>query len=140
MDSQDSDRVVTLANRFVLRRKLGSGAFGVVHEAVDTAMSNKVVAVKMLKRADKDDRERFGREVAALAAIRHPNVVDVTDRGVDPDGNPYYVMEFLEGEDLLARVEREHPLPVVDVVDTFLQVCDAIDECHRLGVVHRDLK
>jgi serine/threonine-protein kinase len=49
-------------------------------------------------------------------------------------------MELLEGEDLLARVERQHPLPVLDVVDIFLQVCDAMDECHRLGVVHRDLK
>jgi len=140
MDTQDADRAVTLDNRFVLRRELGSGAFGVVHEAVDTATSNKVVAVKILKRADKDDRERFGREVAALGAIRHPNVVDVTGQGVDPDGNPYYVMELLDGEDLLARVERQHPLPVVDVVDIFLQVCDAMDECHRLGVVHRDLK
>jgi serine/threonine-protein kinase len=140
MDSQDREPAVTLNNRFMLRRKLGSGAFGVVHEAVDTATSDKVVAVKILKRAEEDDRERFRREVAALAAIRHPNVVEVADQGVDPDGNPYYAMEFLEGEDLLARVERQHPLPVVDVVDIFLQVCDAMDECHRLGVVHRDLK
>src|SRR5215471_6571948 len=140
MDSQHTEPEARLSNRFVLRRQLGSGSFGVVHEAVDTATSNKVVAVKILKRADKDDRERFGREVAALAAIRHPNVVDVTDQGVDPGGNPYFVMEFLEGEDLLARVERQHPLPVVDVVDMFVQVCDAMDECHRLGVVHRDLK
>src|SRR5215831_9028706 len=140
MDSQHTEPEARLSNHFVLRRQLGSGAFGVVHEAVDTSRSNKVVAVKILKRADEDDRERFGREVAALAAIRHPNVVDVTDQGVDRAGNPYYVMELLDGEDLLARVERQHPLPIVDVVDIFLQVCDAMDECHRLGVVHRDLK
>ena len=140
MNSQDTDPGVTLDNRFVLRRMLGSGTFGVVHEAIDTARSNRVVAVKILKRGDKDDRERFRREVAALAAIRHPGVVEVIDQGVDPGGNPYYAMEFLEGEDLLACVEREHPLPIVDMVDVFLQVCDAMDECHRLGVVHRDLK
>jgi serine/threonine protein kinase len=96
------------------------------------------VAIKRL-RSDRGDGRRFAREAAVLSAIEHPGVVRYLDSGLSDEGEPFLVMEWLEGEDLGARLERG-PLSVGQAVALARQVAQALDAAHRRGVVHRDLK
>jgi TolB-like protein len=83
--------------------------------------------------------ERFTREIRTAANLQHPHILTVHDSGV-ADGLLYYVMPFVDGESLRARVEREGGLPVADVVRILREVADALAFAHQHGVVHRDIK
>ncbi len=127
--------------RYEVVRRIGRGGFGTVYEATHREL-RKRVAVKVLHREfalHPTVRARFTREAVAASGLRHPHVVDVTDVGVS-EGQPYIVMEFLEGETLRERCAREGALPVTDALDLLLPVFDAIAAAHEQGVVHRDLK
>jgi tRNA A-37 threonylcarbamoyl transferase component Bud32 len=131
----------TTFGRYSIVRAIGSGGMGVVYEAVHTDL-RKRVAVKVLQRdlaRDRDARTRFLREGEAAARVHHPHVVDVSDVG-DVDGQPFLVMEFLEGEDLGARLFREAPLAIEVAVDILLPVLAGVSAGHAQGVIHRDLK
>lgn len=113
---------------------LGEGAAGVVYRAVHVGLE-KSFAIKLLKTSGPPDpaaRERFRREAVALGRLRHPNIVDVTDSGIDEV--PYLVTELLEGASLSG------PLPFGKALPLFEQIADAIDAAHGAGVLHRDLK
>src|SRR5262249_39326369 len=84
-------------------------------------------------------RERFVREGEAAARIRHPHVVDVTDVGTH-HGTPFLVMEYLEGEDLAACLDRDGVLSVQQTADVMVPVLAAASAAHDAGVIHRDLK
>src|SRR6185312_17341771 len=73
------------------------------------------------------------------STISHPNIVNVNDMG-NEGGRAFIVMEFLDGEDLSSRLDRTGPMPVAELVDIMLPVCSAVDEAHRAGITHRDLK
>src|SRR4029078_4073589 len=86
---------------------------------------------------------RFRREAEAAGRLRHPNVVDVTDFGIAHTGNgpiAYIVMEYLDGWTLAEIVSEEGALPIAWVIDIMEQVCAAVEEAHRAGIIHRDLK
>jgi len=120
---------------------IGEGGMGTVYAALHVGLGKRV-AIKTLRSelaADLDVRARFLREGKAAAAVRHPNVVDVDDVGIQDD-TPYLVMELLEGEDLRAAVARTGRLSVQQTVDVMIPVLLAMAEAHRAGVVHRDLK
>jgi serine/threonine-protein kinase len=120
---------------------LGRGGFGAVYEATHREL-RKRVALKVLHREfalHPTIRARFAREAVAASGLRHPHVVDVTDVGVS-EGQPYLVMEFLEGETLRARCAREGALPVAEALDALLPIVDAVAAAHDRGIVHRDLK
>jgi serine/threonine-protein kinase len=120
---------------------IGSGGGGVVYEAVHPELKKRV-AVKTLHRKLAENQEalrRFLREGEAASRIRHPNVVDITDVGVH-EGQPYLVMELLEGRDLRAYLAARGPLPLSEAVDLMLPVIAAVGAGHDAGVVHRDLK
>ena len=130
-----------LLGRYQLVRRIGRGGMGSVFEARHVDL-NKRVALKTLKPEFAQQpaiRARFLREGVAASRIRHPNVADVTDVGVD-DEIPYLVMEFLDGEDLAKRVETSGPLGVTETIDLMLPVLAAVSTAHDEGVVHRDLK
>lgn len=134
----------TLDGRYQLLRDLGRGAAGAVFEARHL-FTGRVVAVKMVRPAsDLADlaelRARLLWEGRALAAIRHPGVVEVLDGGVTNDGSPYIVMEMLQGRTLEGLVTARTRLPVACSVAVALQLCDALDAVHRAGVIHRDVK
>ncbi len=124
---------------FEITALLGEGGMGSVYRATDA--DGREVALKVLQPALARDKEfllRFKREAAALAAVRHPGVARFYESGVDGD-SVWYSMELVEGESLSARI-ADGPLPVKDALAIAATVADALDEAHRSGVIHRDVK
>jgi serine/threonine-protein kinase len=123
-------------------RRMGSGATGVIYEAVRVA-DNLPVALKLLRAVAAHEAvasDRLRREAEALGLSWHPNVVEVIDHGILPDGTAYLAMELLRGETLAARLRGRHCLPIAEVLPMALEVCNALAAVHAAGVVHRDIK
>jgi eukaryotic-like serine/threonine-protein kinase len=119
---------------------LGVGGMGEVYKARDPRL-NRTVAIKVLPESVSSNpelRARFEREARALSAFQHPHICTLYDIG-HQDGIDYLVMEHLEGETLAARLERG-PLPTDQVLRIGIDLADALDKAHRVGLVHRDLK
>ncbi len=119
---------------------LGKGGFGVVLKAFDTKL-RRVVAIKVLARAlaaNDRARLRFLREARATAAVRHEHVVDI--HAVDEQPVPYLVMEYIAGQTLQARLDREAPLDVRAVLRLGYQIATGLAAAHQQGLVHRDIK
>jgi serine/threonine protein kinase len=131
-----------LAEKYRIDRVLGRGGMGVVVEATHLALRDRV-AIKFLAPEVPLSPEaiaRFEREARATVRIKGEHVVRVLDVDRLDSGAPYVVMEYLEGEDLAARLRRTGPLPVEQAVDFVLQAGVAVAEAHAAGIVHRDLK
>lgn len=120
---------------------LGRGGMGSVWVAEHIELSSRV-AIKFInapRAATEHARRRFRREARAAAALRGPNVVQVFDYGID-QGDPYIVMELLEGETLADRLQREGSLTIQETTTIALQIANALARAHEQGIVHRDLK
>lgn len=131
-----------IANRYRLDEVVGRGGMGVVVAARHLELDERV-AVKFMSPDALSDPEaiaRFDREVKAAARIKSEYVARVYDAGKLGDGRRFMVLEFLEGEDLSARVLRDGPLQPEQAVRFVLQACAALVEAHGLGIIHRDLK
>jgi serine/threonine-protein kinase len=131
-----------LDSKFRVERVLGRGGMGIVVAATHLQLARRV-ALKLLlpevcTRADAVDR--FLREARAAVQIQSEHVARVTDVGKLSSGEPYMVMEYLDGSDLGQVLRARGTLPVMEAVDYVLQACEAIAEAHGLGIVHRDLK
>jgi eukaryotic-like serine/threonine-protein kinase len=125
---------------YELLGELGRGGMGVVYKARDGKL-NRVVALKMIlagKYATPDELERFVSEAEAVAALRHPNVVQVYEVGRH-DGLPYFTLEFVPGGSLAARLKGQ-PLPPPDAARLVEAVARGVQAAHDRGIVHRDLK
>ncbi len=130
-----------LGGRYRLGREIGAGGMGVVYEAVDETLGNRV-AVKVLsapKDAGPEAIARLEREARAAAALGHPNIVRVTDLGRTGEG-AFLVMELLLGRSLDAALRDEGALEIEQTVRIHLQLLDALDAAHAAGVLHRDIK
>lgn len=129
------------AGRYQLERELGGGAMAKVFLAHDDEL-DRAVAVKVLDEqlaADESFRARFSREARVAAALSHPNVLTVFDVG-EADGQPFIVMEYVEGRTLDERLRSEGPLPAHEVERLGRQICAGLEHAHEHGLVHRDLK
>jgi len=131
--------------RYRVQGVLGQGAMGVVYRAHDPAI-DRTVAIKLI-RADllataerTEYLQRFQHEAQAAGRCSHPNIVALHDMGADADGNPFLVMEYVEATSLDRLLNPGAPYPVAAAVAIVVQVLDALDCAHRLGVVHRDIK
>ena len=131
-----------LEERFELGKLIGAGGIGIVHEATDRVLERKV-AIKILNQESSGDEERiqrFLREMKVAAKLASPHAVKVLEVGRRGDGgDPYMVMELLEGDSLVAIASRG-PVPVEKAVAWIAQACDALEEAHAKGFVHRDAK
>jgi serine/threonine-protein kinase len=125
-----------------LARELGRGGMGAVYlaERIDGAFEQKV-AVKLIKRGMDTDLvvRRFRNERQILATLNHPNITRLLDGGSTTKGLPYFVMEYVEGEQLYAYCDRRR-LSVNERLRIFQKICEAIEEAHRHKIIHRDLK
>jgi serine/threonine protein kinase len=125
--------------------ELGRGGMGITYRARDSVL-HRSVALKVIEvppgAGDSEvARERFLREARAAAALRHPNVAAVYHFGTGPQPDHcYYAMELVEGETLEARVRREGPLKVAQVLEIGAQVTRALIAAANQGLIHRDLK
>ncbi|MCC6336494.1 MAG: serine/threonine protein kinase [Myxococcales bacterium] len=133
-------RTTDVIEGYRLVQLVGRGGMGEVHQAVQLSLG-RTVAVKLLKQELAKDEQfvgRFEKEAAALATLRHPNIVSIVDRG--KSANTYYlVMEFVDGQSLRERM-RNPDFDAPRALVTLLQVTRAIDYAHQRGVIHRDLK
>jgi serine/threonine-protein kinase len=131
-----------IAGLYRLHARLGAGATGVIYEALRVS-DRAPVAVKLLRAAVAQDTvasDRLRREAEALRLAWHPNVVELYDHGVLPDGSSYLVMELLKGETLATRLAKQKRLSAREIVPIVEQICDALAAVHAAGVIHRDLK
>ena len=126
---------------YVVFDKIGEGGMGVVlkarHRRMDRIVAVKVLPEKALKSPDAIDR--FYREVKAAARLSHPNVVAAYDAD-EHDGTHYFVMEYVEGQDLASLSHERGPLPVTEALDYVLQAARGLEYAHAQGIVHRDIK
>jgi serine/threonine protein kinase len=128
-----------IAGRFELEREAAKGGMGTVYRALDL-QTRIPVAVKVLRGREVGGTARFQRESALLAELSHPGIVRYVSHGVDAtSGLHYLVMEWVDGETLLDRLERVGLSPA-ETVQMARHVATALQEAHRHGVVHRDIK
>jgi len=129
-----------VAGRYRIERDIGSGGMATVYLARDLK-HDRDVAVKVLRPelAAVLGINRFLNEIRISARLDHPHILTLIDSGV-VDGFPYYVMPFVRGESLRAKLEREKQLGMDEALDIARQVMSALDYAHRHGIVHRDIK
>src|SRR5687767_15752175 len=129
-----------LQGRYTIDREVGRGGMATVYLARDVR-HNRHVALKLLnpELGAVLGVERFLAEIRVTANLQHPNLLPLFDSGA-ADGLLYYVMPFVEGESLRARLEREKQLPIDEAVRITVSIANALDYAHSHGVIHRDLK
>lgn len=129
-------------DRYTVLGELGSGGMGTVLKATHVQL-NKPVAIKVLNMElvkDRTSLSRFESEARAGGQLAHPNLVAVFDFGYTLDGEPYFVMEYVEGFSLAELVKRCGKCPSADFIFVFIQALKALNYIHRKNVIHRDIK
>ena len=131
-----------LLDRYEVLERIGEGGMSVVYK-VRHRLMNRVYAIKMLLPhliVNPTNLKRFQQEARAASALAHPNVIAVHDFGVSPQGQPYLVMDYLEGVSLSDLIRQHGCLSADRSLGIFIQACDALAHAHDKGIVHRDLK
>jgi serine/threonine-protein kinase len=129
-----------LADRYAIESEIGSGGMATVYRAQDLR-HDRTVAVKVLRPelAAVLGAERFLSEIKVTANLQHPHILPLHDSG-EADGFLFYVMPFVKGESLRAKLDREKQLSIDEAVGIAKSVAGALDYAHRQGVIHRDIK
>jgi non-specific serine/threonine protein kinase/serine/threonine-protein kinase len=124
-----------------LVQKLGEGGMGQVWLAEQTAPLRRLVALKLIRAGVSDSvlLERFESERQALARMNHPAIAKVFDAGTTPDGQPYFVMEYVPGIPITLYCDQKR-LSIRERVELFTEVCEGVQHAHQKAVIHRDLK
>lgn len=120
---------------------VAAGGNGVIYKGRQILL-DKPVAIKMVQGHLLTDLsgKRFHQEAKAASSLNHPNVISVDDFGLTTKGDPYLVMDWVEGHSLSSEIKQRGMIPWKEAMDTFIQVCDGLDHAHTTGVLHRDLK
>jgi serine/threonine protein kinase len=127
------------AERYQIISRLGRGGMSSVYKAKHTLM-DRIVAVKILMVSDVPSLKRFQLEAKLVSSLKHHNIVTVFDFGVSFKGQPYLVMDFLEGSTLLEEIRKAKRLDLNRATWIFCQACDALNYAHKRDLIHRDLK
>ncbi|HTI62670.1 MAG TPA: protein kinase [Gemmatimonadaceae bacterium] len=133
-----TDLATSLADRYLIERELGAGGMATVYLARDVRHA-RPVAIKVLRGEVPVDVQRFHREIRVLANLRHPFILPLHDSG-EAAGSLYFVMPYIDGESLRARLRRAGRLPVDEALEIARQIADALQAAHDEGVIHRDVK
>jgi len=131
-----------LGSSFTLDKEIGRGGMGVVYHARDERLK-RAVAVKVLppELAFREEiRMRFLREAETAARLSHPHIVPIHSVGEGPEGLVYFVMAYVDGESLAARLKRRERLPPEEARRILMETADALGAGHALGIIHRDVK
>ena len=135
------ERGRVIGEKYELVSPIGEGGMGVVWRAKHVTLGREVALKRVIgDNVGETTLSRFLREAQSAAAVRAPNVVDVVDYGRDASGDPYLVMELLEGESLEQRLKRTPPLSLDEALDLLDQALAGLTAIHDAGIVHRDLK
>ena len=131
----------TIGN-YKITAKLGEGGMGVVYLAEHPVIGKKeaMKAIHPELSKNSDVVSRFVTEAKAVNQIGHEHIVDIADFGNTPDGEFYFVMEYLQGESLSDRLRRETRIDVDAALSVSAQIADALNASHEQGIIHRDLK
>ena len=128
--------------RYEVLSVLGEGGMGVVYETRHRALGKRF-ALKALRKelaSDADIAARFIQEARTAASVSHPGLVEITDFGRLSTGQPFFVMELLQGQSLATLIRRGGPIPAARAVDIVRQIAEALGAAHERSIVHRDLK
>ncbi|MDZ4832499.1 MAG: protein kinase [Candidatus Melainabacteria bacterium] len=130
-----------LLRRYTDIRRLGSGAMGDVYRAHDSNLDIDV-AIKLLKlrQIAPEMAVRFQQEAKLASKLKHHNLVTLLDFGISEKGEPYIIMENVNGRSLSAELERSGALSIPAAFNVMVQICDGMEHAHRAGIIHRDLK
>ncbi|MBK7934874.1 MAG: protein kinase [Acidobacteria bacterium] len=143
LDDVDEDPMVgTVLGNYRIEREVGRGGMGAVYEAYRADGEFRLrVALKVVKRGIDTDfvLRRFRNERQILAALDHPFITRLIDGGTTPDGRPYFVMEFIDGQALYRYCDKRR-LTVKERLELFCRVCEAVEYAHEKQIIHRDLK
>ncbi|MCA1665477.1 MAG: serine/threonine protein kinase [Myxococcales bacterium] len=144
VDDRSVDPMIgsTIDGRYIVESLLGEGGMGTVY-AARHAIIDKRVAIKVLRKeaaADESSAQRFIIEAKAASKIGHQNIVDITDFGVLPAGNAYFVMEYLDGPTLGKLVHELKQIPPARAIAICIQVARGLSAAHGKSIIHRDLK
>jgi serine/threonine-protein kinase len=130
----------TMVGEYRVTHKLGEGGMGVVFAGVHPVIGKRVAIKVLVAEAEHPELvQRFEEEARAVNKIGHPNIIDIFAFNKLPDGRDYFVMEYLDGESLAARLEQG-PIELGELRRLLGQICSALAAAHKAGVVHRDLK
>src|SRR6476661_3719715 len=129
-----------LSDRYRIQREIGAGGMATVYLAHDLK-HDRDVAIKVLHPdlGAALGADRFLAEIKTTAKLQHPHILPLLDSGA-AEGLLYYVMPYVRGETLRARLERERQLPIDDALRIAREVADALAAAHAIGIVHRDIK
>src|SRR6059036_1627702 len=131
-----------LGSSFTLEGEIGRGGMGVVYHARDERLKRQV-AIKVLPpdlAFREEIRIRFLREAETAARLSHPHIVPIHSVGEGPDGLVYFVMAYVDGESLAARLKRRGRLPAEEARRVMIETADALGAAHAVGIIHRDVK
>lgn len=131
----------TLSDKYEFLGETGRGGMAIIYRAKNRE-TGRFVAIKKMIAATLTETAfmRFEQEAAAITSLRHPNIIMVHEFGVAADGEPYMVMDFIEGSNLGQLIKEKGNLTVEESMHRFIQLCDALQHAHNAGVLHRDLK
>ena len=129
------------AERYEFLEALGAGGMSIIYKARQRAL-NRIVAIKMMHEHLMNDQtvRRFQQEGQAASSLDHPNIVKVHDFGLTDAGQPYMVMDLVEGKALSQVLDELGDLPITQCLIIFIDICDALIHAHEKGILHRDLK
>ncbi len=129
-----------LGSTYQIEREIGMGGMATVYLASDIKHGRQV-ALKVLRSelTAAMGTDRFPREIQIIAQLQHPHIVPLYDSG-EREGLLYYVMPFIDGESLRARLARTGPLSITEAVRLLHEITDALAYAHARGIVHRDIK
>src|SRR3984957_18788557 len=126
-------------NRYLVDSVIGKGSSGIVYKARRLGRGEMAVAIKVLHSyigAAGSALDRFLREAQAASKLRNPHIITIWDTGVTEDGQPYFVMDYLEGNTLGALIKEKGNLEPKRVLSLLHQISEALGEAHRQGIVH----